>query len=259
MSTMLGRVTPLLLTFNEADNLERTLRPLAWARRIVVIDSGSTDATLDMLRRMPAVEVFQRPFDTFAAQANFGLSKVDTEFTLSLDADYVLTDELVAELGALDPGAADGWYARFRYCIQGRALRSSLLPPRLILYRTALVRYADDGHAHRAAEPPRVARLQGAVLHDDRKPLSRWLASQSRYSAQEARKLKSARWSALSGADRIRTLLLGPVVVPMYCLFVRGLVFDGRAGLFYTWQRTVAETLLALRLLGLTLAGDQRE
>ena len=67
-------VTPLLITFNEIQNIERTLAKLDWAVRIVVIDSGSTDGTLDILAKDPRVDVIHRPFDSFAEQCNFGLT-----------------------------------------------------------------------------------------------------------------------------------------------------------------------------------------
>ena len=73
MTLPVGEITPLLLTFNEEDNLERTLAPLSWAREIVVVDSGSTDRTLEILARDPRIRVVVRDFDTHAMQWNFGL------------------------------------------------------------------------------------------------------------------------------------------------------------------------------------------
>ena len=88
-------ITPLLITFNEAPNIARTLDKLGWARRIVVVDSGSSDGTLEILARYPQVALFTRAFDSFADQCNFGLAQVQTEWALSLDADYELSDRLV--------------------------------------------------------------------------------------------------------------------------------------------------------------------
>lgn len=255
---MLELITPLILTYNEEANLERMLAALSWAGRIVVVDSGSTDGTAAILARHPAVVVRQRVFDNFAAQTHFGLEQIATPFTLSLDADYVLTPALVEEIRQLDPAAADAWYAEFSYCVHGRPLRASLLPPRLLLHRSQGLRYVNDGHAHRAVAPARVARLRGRVLHDDRKPLSRWVAAQVQYSQQEADKLTSSPWRELGWPDRCRRLLLGPLLVALYCLLVKGLWLDGRRGWYYSLQRTVAEALLALRLLDRWFARDHR-
>src|SRR5438552_19168681 len=100
---MLDRITPLILTFNEVPNIARTLERLHWARDIVVIDSFSDDETLEIVSRYPQARVFQRKFDSFASQCNFGLSEtgIESEWVLSLDADYVLTQEFIEEVTAL--------------------------------------------------------------------------------------------------------------------------------------------------------------
>src|SRR5262245_11002696 len=135
-------ITPLLITYNEIQNIERTLAKLAWARRILVIDSGSTDGRLEGLARDPRIEVHQRTFDSFAEHCNFGLSQIGTEWVLSMDADYELSDALIAELIRLKPAAEQmGYSASFVYRIHGRPLRGTLYPPRTVLYRVRAGRY----------------------------------------------------------------------------------------------------------------------
>ena len=89
-ATMLDAITPVLLTYNEAPNIARTLQHLSWARDIVVVDSGSTDGTLDILANMPRVRVFSRPFDTHHAQWRFATEETDiaTAWLLRLDAGW---------------------------------------------------------------------------------------------------------------------------------------------------------------------------
>src|SRR6188508_3075871 len=116
---MHDRITPLLLTFDEMPNLERTFAPLAWARRIVAVDSGSTDGTVEWLKSDPRVFLVHRAFDSFAAQCEFGLREtgMDTPWVLSLDPDHVLTLGIVAEIASLDPATdVGGFEARFLYC-----------------------------------------------------------------------------------------------------------------------------------------------
>src|SRR5882762_5987283 len=133
---MLSQITPLVLTYNEAPNIERTLSRLTWAERIVVVDSFSTDETEPICRRHPRVEFIQRKFDDHTSQWNFGLAQIKTEWVLSLDADYVLSDELVVELKNLTLAeGVNAYFASFKYCVHGRRLRASLYPPRPVLFR----------------------------------------------------------------------------------------------------------------------------
>lgn len=250
-------VTPLLITFDEIDNIARTLSKLDWAQRIVVIDSGSTDGTLEVLAKDPRIAVVHRPFDSFAEQCNFGLAQVRTGWVLSMDADYELGDGFVAELEGLRPGLdQSGYRAAFVYRIHGRPLRGTLYPPRAVLYRVAGARYENEGHGHRIRLGGTVSDLRSTIFHDDRKPLSRWLGSQVRYAAREAAHLLSAPRDRLSRIDRLR--LMGwpaPILVLGYVLFAKGAILDGRAGWFYAWQRLLAEVLLALELLDRRLSG----
>lgn len=250
---MLEQITPLILTYNESLNIGRTLERLTWAKRIVVIDSLSDDKTLEILSSYPQVEVFQRQFDHFAGQCNYGISKVRTEWILSLDADYLLSNELIEELYLLtDYLTKDAYFAKFKYCVFGQPLRGTLLPPRKVLYRKDKAIYIEDGHAHRVQVGGESGYLAGYISHDDRKPLSRWLQSQDRYLLIEAQKLLTTPNSELSFGDRLRKQkVIAPIVILFYCLIIKGGILDGWAGWYYAWQRTLAEILLAIRLIDL--------
>lgn len=254
---MLDRVTPLILTYNEAANIERVLRALSWARDIVVVDSQSSDATRAILAQHANVRVFERPFTTHEQQWNFALeqTEIQTEWVLALDADYVLSDELVEELTTLCPdNQVRAYRASFTYCIEGKPLRAAAYPPVVVLFRRAGARFAQDGHTQRIRTQGAIAALHGRILHDDRKPLAHWLAAQARYMELEAAKLLGTRFSALSVPDKIRRfVLVAPPLMFFYCLLFRGNILDGRVGLIYSLQRAIAEAILSICLLSASL------
>jgi glycosyltransferase involved in cell wall biosynthesis len=246
------KLTALILTLNERENIAHTLEALTWVPQVLIIDSSSTDNTVELARAShPNVTVLTRPFDSFASQCNFGLTQLTTPWVLSLDADYVLTPELVEELKTLAPPEDVAGYAvGFRYCVFGHPLRNTLYPARTVLYRRDRAHYEDEGHGHKVRVDGLVRSLRGKIEHDDRKPLSRWLRSQDRYLTIEARHLIATPNDRLNRQDRLRKrIYFAPVVVFFYLLFGRGLILDGWPGWYYAAQRTIAELLLSLRLL----------
>jgi glycosyltransferase involved in cell wall biosynthesis len=254
-------LTALVLTFNEEPNIERTLEQLRWVAEVVVIDSNSTDRTRDIASRFANVRVVSRPFTTHAEQWNYGLEQtgIATDWVLALDADFVLTDEAAREVAALSPPeAVAGYRASFTYCIDGQPLRSAVYPPVTVLYRRARAKYVQDGHTQRIRVDGLVLPLSSKIRHDDRKPLSRWIASQVRYMRLEADKLATAPSSSLSNVDRARKLIVVvPPLIFLRCLFVGGGILDGWAGLFYALQRAAAELILSLSLVERRVMGPR--
>ncbi len=252
IASMLDQITPLILTYNEAPNIQRTLDHLTWAKNIIVIDSYSTDTTLEILNSYTQVQVFKRKFDTHAQQWNYGLEQVRSPWVLSLDADYIVTEELVAEMSALPvDGIIDGYFVQFKYCVLGKPVRNTrILPPRQVLFRKSKAIYIDDGHTQILQQTGKSTLLSAYIYHDDRKPLSRWLWSQERYTVLECKKILETPWNELDWVDRIRRQkILAPLMVLIYCLIIEGWIFYGWRGWYYVFQRVLAETILALRLM----------
>jgi len=250
---MLPEITPLILTYNEAPNIARALGGLSWAKDIVVVDSGSDDETVQIANSFPSVRVVQRTFDCHRNQWEFGLKEtgISTPWVLALDADYVVTEELIAELKTLEPHNNAGYRANFIYCINGKRLRSGIYPPVTVLYRREAARYLQDGHTQRVALDGEIQELRSPMLHDDRKPFRRWFNSQSRYTELEAQKLLATDPHELELADKLRRWrFIVPPAMLVYCLVVRGGILDGWAGFYYAFQRAMAELMLSHRLHG---------
>jgi glycosyltransferase involved in cell wall biosynthesis len=250
---MLDQITPLLLTLDEESNISRSLQWLSWAREVIIVDSFSTDGTVETAKQFPNVRIVRNKFCSHSQQWNYGLKEtgIRTEWILALDADFILTEGVLKEIEALRPAEdVAGYSVPFKYCIEGNALKSAVYPPLTVLFRRSLGQYVQDGHTQRLQLKGNVLNLINPILHDDRKPLHRWLSSQTHYMRLESNKLLGSRFSALSIQDRVRRcIVIAPIAVFIYCMIFKRNIFDGRAGLFYALQRSFAELLLSLYLL----------
>ena len=90
-------VSAVMITYNEAKNLRRTISQLSWCDEIIVVDSFSTDGTERIARDMHC-KLIQRVFESYSEQKSFAISKSKNDWVLCLDADEYLTSELVEEI-----------------------------------------------------------------------------------------------------------------------------------------------------------------
>src|ERR1051326_4289395 len=183
-----AEVTPVILTRDEQPNILRTLNQLTWAGEVVVVDSGSTDKTPEIARDFRNVRFFTRDLDTLAAQWTFAVSQAKTPWVLTLDADYFVPRSFVDELQSLDPTRA-GYIAEFDYAMNGKKLRGSLYPPRVVLVRRDACTFYMDGHTQRVRVDGETAMLGTRFVHDDRKSFKRFVARQRVFSRSEAEQI----------------------------------------------------------------------
>lgn len=254
----------LVLSQDEELQLGDCLRSLAPARRVVMLDSGSRDRTLEIARAFDRVAVVSRPFGGFADQRNFGLRRFEAgEWVLHLDADERLTPALAAELERLQPPAeAVAYNLAGLVFVQGRPIpRSSGFP----VYQTRLTRagsfeFEQVGHGQKApAALGALPRLREPYEHHPfEKGHEHWRLRHERYAEQEARALlEGGPGPALSHAlaDPIARrqwlkhatarLPFRPTLVWLYLMLVRGGLFEGAAGREFCRRRRDYERLVA--------------
>jgi glycosyltransferase involved in cell wall biosynthesis len=256
---MILDLTALIITYNEEVNIGRALASIYWIPNIIIVDSGSNDNTLDIIRRYKNTRILSRDFDSFAAQCNFGLSHVTTSWVISMDADYIVSEGVAKEVRVLlnkrtgrqkdHEELISGYKVGFSYCINGKPIRSGILPERTLLYRKKDAVYCNEGHGHRVRVNGRVLRLKNKILHDDRKDLYVWIMNQIKYQRTEAEMLHDTSSEDLPVQDIIRKhTCLSPLLVLILIVFIRGGLFDGKEGMIYAFQRVIAESLLYLSL-----------
>ena len=226
-----------IVTFNEEENLARTLASVAWADQILIVDSGSTDRTLEIARSFNAT-VLEHPWAGFAAQKNFALTQCIGDWILSLDADEELAPELQQEIRRTlsAPTTVDAFYLKRRNLFLGRWIRhGGFYPdPKLRLFRRNLPTppQFESRPVHetiRFTAP--TSTLDGDILHHAYPTLSSYIEHMDRYSSLGAQILvKKGRTSA-----NVFTFFARIVVIPLLGFkwnYVFRLGFlDGREGL----------------------------
>lgn len=242
-------VTPVVLTYNEEPNIGRCLDALRWARRVVVVDSGSTDATRAIVARHPHAVLLHRPFDDFKRQTDFAITHVDTDYVLPLDADMIVPPALVEEIeGPFLGGGYAGGLIPFEYWMLGRPLPGSLLAPQPRIFRRASGTVIQLGHGHTFAIDGAVHRFRARLIHDDRKSVDRWASTQIGYSKKEQARMAAEARGSLK--DRMRRMGLMPLVTGTVAYVRCGGPFGGKGALCYAYERVVYECILAMRLFG---------
>jgi len=222
-----------IITLNEEAKLGRTLDSLrGLADEVIVVDSGSTDRTLEIARAHGA-KVFCEPWKGYATQKNSAIARATGDWVLSLDADEVLEPELAEEIRSVVTQAADdgihGYFIPRKNFFFGRWVKhGGYYPdPKLRLFRRGTARFQERlVHESMESDGP-TARLRHALLHDAYPTLKGYLGACNKYSSL------SAEIAYGKGHRRFSlwNIVLRPWATFLYNYFVRLGFLDGREGL----------------------------
>jgi glycosyltransferase involved in cell wall biosynthesis len=253
-------VSVLVITYNEEANIPACLASVRWASEVFVVDSLSTDRTVEIARSLGA-NVYLHPFESYAKQWNWAFDNLpfSHEWTLVVDADEVipraLAEEIERALGQ-PQNAMDGFYLNRKFFFLGRSLRRGGLYPNwhLRLVRRQGARYeVRPINPHIVVDGP-TGRLAEPFEHRDNRPLSAWIERHNVYSDLEAEQYFSERfrggydasiparlwgtqpqrkrWIKLHVWNRL-PLLLRPFLFFFRNYLLKGGFLDGREGFIY--------------------------
>ena len=223
----------VLITHNAAEQLARILDAVSWADEILVVDSGSTDGTVGVAKRLGAKVVSQPHWRGFGYQKNFALSRASGDWILVLDADEVVDPQLASEIQRVidAPQGTDtvAGYAvqRVNYFCDVR-LRFGLWRPVFLprLFRKGRGRVSDDVVHERVIIDGLVARLEGSLHHYTSKSITDRIRKNDEYSNIIAR----VRYQAGRRVSLLQLLFIMPAVLFRDLVLRLGLL-DGRAGI----------------------------
>lgn len=260
----------LILTLNEERSLPRCLASVADCTDIVVLDSGSTDRSVEIARAAGA-RVFSRPFDNFASQRNYAQREIPFRhpWVFHLDADEQMTPELWAECHIHLDDKVDGLLVAPNMLFQGRWIPHCTDFPayQARFVRTPQFEFIQVGHGQREAPAMKLGRLAANYLHDlSAGDEEEWLEKHRHYArAEAAAYLQSdanVPWSDFFSSDSLRrrrahkrlsySLPCRPALRFFYQYFLRLGFLDGRQGRRYCqllaqYERFASDELYAQR------------
>jgi glycosyltransferase involved in cell wall biosynthesis len=223
-----------IITLNEEQNLPRTLASIAWADEIVIVDSGSTDATRSIAQSYGS-RFITEPWRGFASQKNFALSLCTADWVLSLDADEVVSPELAASIQAVvnQPASGTAYALPRRNLFLGRWIRhGGYYPdPKLRLFPRGQAKFAETPVHETVDFSGHTETLSGDLVHDAYPTLTVYLDHMQRYSALGA-EIAVARGHVGTGLPAfLNGVFFRPLATFLYNYIFRGGFLDGREGL----------------------------
>jgi len=265
----------IVLTFNEALNIERTLRlARQLTDKIYVVDSGSTDQTLELAKRYTP-HIYEHPFENYSAQRNWAqqMLPIEEQWVFHLDADEQITPELVQELRQLFAVDAnlrdvDGFLVARRVHFMGRWIKRGGLYP---VYHLRLFRKDKGGCENRLYDQHfyvngTVRKLQNDIIDTVTTSLDKWTQRHTRWAIAESQQQLNAQGQSEVVANRDGTAIekrrwAREAVYDRWPLFLRAFMYfvfryilrlgflDGREGLIFHvlqgfWYRFYVDALI---------------
>jgi len=261
-------VSILILTLDEELNLPGCLESVAWADDIVVLDSYSTDRTVEIARAAGA-RVFQSKLDSWSSRQNWAVQNIDFKhpWIYSHDADERVTPELAREIQTVvsDIGRKEvGYRLRFKNMFMGRWIKGASFYPTWVLrlWRPEKVRWVRSVHPNAIVDGLE-GKLQAHFEHYTfNKGITEWFAKNNFYSLLEAKECMAIakdriNWGGLISRNptKRRKAFKGlalhiparSFLVFCYLYFVRLGFLHGRAGFRYCVMRFIYEYMIDIK------------
>jgi len=238
-------VSTVIITRNEESNLRRSLPRLTWCDEIIVVDSGSTDKTIEVAKAF-GCSIYYRKFDGYGKQKQFAVSLARNKWVLCVDADEVLCDELVREIRneMLNP-SADGYLIPRTFIFKGREFRHGKEAWNYVLrlFNKEAGNFNDSKVHEKVILTGKQKRLKNNMLHYSYRNNEQYFSKLNKYSSY------SAEMAFRQGKHRslISVIFAIPVNFIKY-YFVERNIFNGPNGFYWSVLHAVYHFLKYMKI-----------
>lgn len=222
------KISALAITLNEEENIEKYLENLHFADEIILVDSNSTDRTVELASKHPKVQVYLRKFDNFSSQKNYAISLAKNDWVVFFDLDEEVTKDLTTEILTTVKNPHNiAYFVKRDYHFMGKRIKYSGFQSDDVirLFNKKYCRYNDNlVHELLIADGP-TGKLKNAVPHYTYKSLDHYTGKLHQYSELQAKMLFEKRKK-----PNLYHFLFRPFYRFWYQYIIRLGILDGKEG-----------------------------
>ena len=246
-------------TFNEELNIKKCLNKLKWAKKIYLLDGNSDYKTIKIAKKFHNIKIIKLKKNIdYTQKLNFLLNLNKKKWVFILDADYVLTDNLVKEIKKLDfknleKNKIFGLKINIFNKIFDTVIKENLYPKKILIFKNQRYRYKKIGHGEKLIFNSKIKYLKGSIYHENLNDIynfNKWKKNQINYSKSEGLKICNQKFTKLRIQDLIRRFPpLNIILLIIYLVIIKKIFIYGKAGFYYFYQRIFFESLLSYSII----------
>lgn len=226
----MSKISALIITRNEAENIAFVIKNLSFTDEIIVIDSFSEDNTFTIAGSFPNVKVFQHHFEDFTKQRNLALTKANYSWILFLDADERISEPLQKEILSTvnSKQNADAYYFYRKFMFKGKPLNFCGLQSdkNIRLFKKDRAKYAEKRLVHEVLEVNgTISYLKNKLIHHSYRDFKSYKEKTMNYARLKAKELYTEGLK-----PNLFHYYLKPIYRFIYAYIIRGGILDGRKG-----------------------------
>ncbi len=239
----MNKISVIVITKNEAENILECLNSVKWADEIIVVDSGSTDETIPIAKQFTD-KIFFNEWKGFALQKTFALNQASNDWVLSLDADEVVTEKLRDEILNSDLDKFDGYRIKRNNFFLGKLIRGCGWGNdyQLRLFKKSKTKLTNR-LVHEGFEVEgEISQLNNPMLHYSYRNFRDAFQKINHYSTLEA--IEKQNRKKVNGI----IIILTPIIAFLQHFFIRKGFVDGIYGLFVSIMHAITKLQVQLKI-----------
>ncbi|RMF98305.1 MAG: glycosyltransferase family 2 protein [Candidatus Schekmanbacteria bacterium] len=240
------KISAVVITFNEEENIEECLKSLLWTDEIIIVDSFSNDNTVEIAKRYTS-KIYQKVFSGHIEQKNFALSLTNYEWIISLDADERISNGLKNEIIETinSPSSCNGYFIKRENYYLGKKINHSGWNPdyKLRLFKKEYAKWDGINPHDSISLEGKKGYLKNPIIHYTYKNLTQHFSQIDYFSSIGAKEYYSKKKQC-----RFYHLLLLPFITIFKKLIIKGAFLDGSRGIMISMATVFSEFLKYAKL-----------